>query len=100
MITEYLLIAARGIVCDWCLRDGHYDLNDAMQRYIARLLPFYAINRVIINVSPFASLWPPEQRLFVDPIQTLLPFNSTFPSFCELAGLILSLLLSMLNQFH
>lgn len=40
-ITEYLLIAARGIVCDWCLHDGHYDLNDAMQRYIARLLPIF-----------------------------------------------------------
>jgi AcrR family transcriptional regulator len=40
-ITEYLLIAARGIVCDWCLHDGHYDLNDAMQRYITRLLPIF-----------------------------------------------------------
>ena len=40
-ITEYLLIAARGVVCDWCLHDGRYDLNDAMQRYIARLLPIF-----------------------------------------------------------
>lgn len=40
-ITEYLLIAARGIVCDWCLHDGCYDLNDAMQCYMARLLPIF-----------------------------------------------------------
>lgn len=40
-ITEYLLIAARGVVCDWCLHDGHYDLNDMMQQYITRLLPIF-----------------------------------------------------------
>ena len=40
-ITEYLLIAARGVVCDWCLHDGHYDLSDMMQQYITRLLPIF-----------------------------------------------------------
>lgn len=40
-ITEYLLIAARGVVCDWCLHDGLYDLNDTMQQYITRLLPIF-----------------------------------------------------------
>ncbi|MDD2842430.1 MAG: TetR/AcrR family transcriptional regulator [Tolumonas sp.] len=40
-ITEYLLIAARGVVCDWCLHDGRYDLSDMMQQYITRLLPIF-----------------------------------------------------------
>ena len=40
-ITEYLLIAARGVVCDWCLHDGLYDLSDMMQQYITRLLPIF-----------------------------------------------------------
>ena len=40
-ITEYLLIAARGVVCDWCLHDGLYDLIDMMQQYITRLLPIF-----------------------------------------------------------
>ena len=41
LITEYLLIAARGVVCDWCLHDGLYDLSDMMQQYITRLLPIF-----------------------------------------------------------
>lgn len=41
-ITEYLLIAARGVVCDWCLHDGQYDLGDTMQPYLTRLLPIFA----------------------------------------------------------
>ena len=40
-ITEYLLIAARGVVCDWCLHDGLYDLSGMMQQYITRLLPIF-----------------------------------------------------------
>ncbi|WP_320151285.1 TetR/AcrR family transcriptional regulator [uncultured Tolumonas sp.] len=40
-ITEYLLIAARGVVCDWCLHDGRYNINDKMQQYITRLLPIF-----------------------------------------------------------
>lgn len=38
-ITEFLFIAARGLVYDWCLHEGSYDLEDSMTQYITRLLP-------------------------------------------------------------
>ena len=38
-ITEFLFIAARGLVYDWCLHEGSYDLEERMQQYIQRLLP-------------------------------------------------------------
>ncbi len=37
-IVEYLFIAARGIVYDWCLHDGDYDLCEFMDRYFRRFL--------------------------------------------------------------
>lgn len=42
-IVDYLFIAARGIVYDWCLHDGSYELGEFMDRYFARLIKtFYA----------------------------------------------------------
>lgn len=38
-ITEFLFIAARGLVYDWCLHEGSYDLENSMTQYITRLLP-------------------------------------------------------------
>lgn len=37
-IVEYLFIAARGIVYDWCLHNGSYDLHEYMDCYFARLI--------------------------------------------------------------
>ncbi|MBX4260201.1 TetR/AcrR family transcriptional regulator [Clostridium estertheticum] len=37
-ITEYLFIAARGVVYNWCLYDGKFDLLEAMNEYMKRLV--------------------------------------------------------------
>ncbi|MBP2659518.1 MAG: TetR family transcriptional regulator [Firmicutes bacterium] len=37
-ITEYLFIAARGVVYNWCLHDGEYDLEEAMLNYMKRII--------------------------------------------------------------
>lgn len=37
-ITEYLFIAARGVVYNWCLYDGGYDLEKAMVTYMKRII--------------------------------------------------------------
>lgn len=36
-IVRFLMSAARGLVYDWCIRDGEFDLKEAMRGYIARL---------------------------------------------------------------
>lgn len=36
--VHYLLISVRGLVFDWCIRNGNYDLREAMGKYVARLL--------------------------------------------------------------
>jgi AcrR family transcriptional regulator len=41
-ITTDLFVLARGIVYDWCLHDGEYDLPSAMQRLIVKMLHGYA----------------------------------------------------------
>ncbi|WP_024872004.1 TetR/AcrR family transcriptional regulator [Tolumonas lignilytica] len=46
-IAECLLIAARGVIFDWCLHDGQYDLESAMQQYIKRLLSTFVIKNGI-----------------------------------------------------
>lgn len=33
-ITDYLFISARGVVYDWCLNEGKYDLVDTMKSHI------------------------------------------------------------------
>ncbi len=38
-LTEFLFIAARGLVYDWCLHEGSYNLKESMVRYISRILP-------------------------------------------------------------
>lgn len=40
-IAGFLLIAARGLVYNWCTRDGDYPLRPAMARFAARLLRGY-----------------------------------------------------------
>lgn len=37
-IVEYFFIAARGIIYDWCLHDGQYDLVEFTGNYIRRLV--------------------------------------------------------------
>lgn len=43
-ITDYLFITARGIVFDWCLHDGQYDLEEKMQNYFNRLAAIFVRN--------------------------------------------------------
>ncbi|HWQ79507.1 MAG TPA: hypothetical protein VN381_11850, partial [Anaerovoracaceae bacterium] len=43
-ITDYLLISARGLVFDWCLHDGSYDLISAMTDYMKLLVPTFQRN--------------------------------------------------------
>jgi TetR/AcrR family transcriptional regulator, fatty acid metabolism regulator protein len=38
-IVNYLFVAARGLVFDWCLHDGEYDLENAADMYFVRLIP-------------------------------------------------------------
>ena len=40
-IAEYLMVAVRGLVYNWCTRDGAYDLAAATQRFVWRLLAYY-----------------------------------------------------------
>jgi AcrR family transcriptional regulator len=40
-IADYLFIMARGVVYDWCLHDGDYDLEAVMVRHITRLLSIF-----------------------------------------------------------
>jgi len=40
-IVNYLFIAARGLVFDWCLHDGAYNLEDAAEKYFARLIQVF-----------------------------------------------------------
>ncbi len=38
-LTEFLFIAARGLVYDWCLHEGSYNLKESMVKFISRILP-------------------------------------------------------------
>ncbi len=40
-VAEFLMIAARGLVYNWCTQDGGYDLPAAMKQFISRLLIAY-----------------------------------------------------------
>ncbi|WP_308689742.1 TetR/AcrR family transcriptional regulator [Weizmannia acidilactici] len=40
-ITEYLFIAARGVIYYWCLHDGGYDLQGFMRGYMGRLVKIF-----------------------------------------------------------
>ncbi|MCP3775754.1 TetR/AcrR family transcriptional regulator [Paenibacillus sp. MZ04-78.2] len=37
-ITEFLFIAARGVIYNWCLHEGNFDLPKMMKQYIERLI--------------------------------------------------------------
>lgn len=37
-IVRYLFIALRGVIFDWCLHDGNYDLIEFVTNYTRRLL--------------------------------------------------------------
>ena len=40
-IAEYLMISIRGLVYNWCTKDGSYDLTAATRKFILRLLKAY-----------------------------------------------------------
>lgn len=40
-IAEYLMIAIRGLVYNWCTCNGSYDLAAATQKFVHRLLAYY-----------------------------------------------------------
>lgn len=40
-IVNLLFVTVRGIVYDWCLHDGEYDLTEAINRYIMRITPTF-----------------------------------------------------------
>ncbi|WP_209441014.1 hypothetical protein [Paenibacillus maysiensis] len=40
-ITDYLFIAARGVMYNWCLHDGDSDLIVNMREYMSRLLTIF-----------------------------------------------------------
>ena len=40
-IAEYLMIATRGLVYNWCTCNGSYDLAAATQKFVHRLLAYY-----------------------------------------------------------
>ncbi|MNP84034.1 hypothetical protein D3C76_1831610 [compost metagenome] len=37
-ITEFLFIAARGVIYNWCLHDGDFNLTIKMKQYMERLI--------------------------------------------------------------
>jgi AcrR family transcriptional regulator len=37
--TDFLFTAMRGVVFDWCVHVGEYDLRDRMESFVRRLLP-------------------------------------------------------------
>jgi AcrR family transcriptional regulator len=40
-IEQFFFIVARGIVNDWCLKDGEYDLEEKMVHYFERILSIF-----------------------------------------------------------
>ncbi len=40
-ITKQLFVVARGVVYDWCLHDGEYNVREAMKNFIKRMLSTY-----------------------------------------------------------
>lgn len=43
-ICNYLFISARGIVYDWCIHNGTYNLKDSMHNYISLLVNIFKSN--------------------------------------------------------
>ena len=40
-MTEYLFIAARGVIYDWCLHNGEYSLPEKMKQYMEKLVVIF-----------------------------------------------------------
>ncbi len=40
-MTDFLFIAARGLVYDWCLHQGKYDLEKKMESYMERMIALF-----------------------------------------------------------
>ena len=45
-MTEYLFIAARGVIYNWCLYDGKFDLLEAMNEYMKRLIIIFGYKNI------------------------------------------------------
>jgi len=43
-IAEILFIAGRGVIFDWCLHEGQYDLKEKMDVLFTRLVSTFATN--------------------------------------------------------
>lgn len=43
-ICDFLMNAVRGLVYNWCIRDGEYDLKEAMRPYVTRLYRSVALD--------------------------------------------------------
>ncbi|MBD7912840.1 MULTISPECIES: TetR/AcrR family transcriptional regulator [Clostridium] len=43
-ICDYLFISARGLIYDWCLHDGTYNIVEAMHKYISLLITIFKAN--------------------------------------------------------
>jgi TetR/AcrR family fatty acid metabolism transcriptional regulator len=44
-ITEYLFIAGRGVVFDWCVHEAGYNLEEKMTAYMKKLVPIFLKKR-------------------------------------------------------
>jgi len=42
-ITEKLFVVARGVIFDWCLKDGKTDLLAEMKEIISRMVESYIV---------------------------------------------------------
>lgn len=42
-IVEFLFISSRGLVYDWCLHDGDYDIEEKMADYIEKLIKVFIL---------------------------------------------------------
>ncbi len=45
-MSDYFFIAARGLIFDWCLNDGSYDLEEKMSLYFKRLVNVFSVKPV------------------------------------------------------
>lgn len=43
-ICDYLFIAARSVVYDWCLHDDTYDIKEAMHNYLSLLINIFKVS--------------------------------------------------------
>jgi TetR/AcrR family fatty acid metabolism transcriptional regulator len=43
-ITDYLFIAGRGVIIDWCIHKADYDLEEAMGKYMRRMVTIFNAN--------------------------------------------------------